>query len=165
MKSPARRFTLIMLAMSALFVGGPVLFNYLVDPYDRFGNNRLGIYIMAEREMKASEVERYTHNALLIGNSRIASIPVSQMKEFRFFNASVAAASAEEIYFFLEHHAAIAVILQATRQNGDLPGDIIQTHRLAAVMAAARERKQPAGDLLAAKRLVPNDALSIHRAG
>ena len=105
MKFPARRFTLVMLAMSMFFVGGPVLLNWLVDPYDRFGNNRYGIFIMAEREMKASEVLRYPHNALLIGNSRIASIPVAPFKDFRFFNASFAAASAEEIYWFLYHHA------------------------------------------------------------
>jgi hypothetical protein len=96
-----------MLASSALFVGGPVLLNYFVDPYDRFGNNTAGIYIMAEREMKGTEVERYPHNALLIGNSRIAEIPVSQLKMdgYRFFNGSFAAASAEEIYWFIHHHA------------------------------------------------------------
>src|SRR5207249_2787782 len=33
MKSPARRFTLIMLGLCALFVGVPVLLNYAVDPY------------------------------------------------------------------------------------------------------------------------------------
>ena len=105
MKSPARRFTLVMLAMSAFFLGGPVLLNYVVDPYDRFGNNRMGVYIMCEREMKATEVVRRPHNALLIGNSRIASIPAPELKGFHFFNAGFAAASAEEIYWFLQHHA------------------------------------------------------------
>ena len=105
MKSPARRFTLVMLAMSAFFVGGPVLLNYLVDPYDRYGNNTAGVFIMAERELKASEVARFPHNALLIGNSRIAGIPVAPLKGFRFFNGSFAAASAEELYWFIHHHA------------------------------------------------------------
>jgi hypothetical protein len=105
MKSPARRFTLVMLAMSAIFLGGPVLFNYLVDPYDRFGNNRMGVYIMAEREMKATEIERFPHTALLAGNSRIAFIPAADLKGFRFFNGAFGGASAEEVYWFLLHHA------------------------------------------------------------
>jgi hypothetical protein len=105
MKSPARRFTLVMLSMSAIFVGAPVLLNWLVDPYDRFGNNRLGVYIMAEREMKSAEIGRHPHDALLIGNSRIAEIPASRLEGFRFFNAAFAAANSEEIYWFLRRHA------------------------------------------------------------
>ncbi|MEI7820092.1 MAG: hypothetical protein WCK55_04175 [Verrucomicrobiota bacterium] len=105
MKSPARRFTLIMLAVSVLFVGLPVLLNYLVDPYDRFGNNTMGVFIMAERELKPSEVVRFPHNALMIGNSRIASIPAVKVNGFKFFNASFAAATPEEIYYFLERYA------------------------------------------------------------
>lgn len=105
MKSPARRFTLVMLAASALFVGAPVLLNYTVDPYDRFGNNRMGIYISAEREAKATEVARYPHNALLVGNSRIAMIPASRLNGFRFFNGAFAGATAEEAWWFIHHHA------------------------------------------------------------
>ena len=105
MKSPARRFTVVMLAMSAFFLGGPVLLNYVIDPYDRFGNNTMGVYIMCEREMKATEVVRRPHDALVIGNSRIACIPAPELKGFHFFNAAFAAASAEEIYWFLHHHA------------------------------------------------------------
>ena len=105
MKSPARRFTLVMLAASALFTGAPVLLNYAIDPYDRFGNNRMGIYISAEREMKATEVARQPHTALLVGNSRMASIPAARLNGFRFFNGAFSAASAEDVYWFLHHHA------------------------------------------------------------
>ncbi|MEO6786176.1 MAG: hypothetical protein ABI318_08585 [Chthoniobacteraceae bacterium] len=131
MKSPARRFTLVMLAMSVLFLGGPVLFNYLVDPYDRFGNNTMGVFIMAEREMKASEVTRYPHNALLIGNSRIAEIPVSELRGFRFFNAAFAAANAEELWWFLYHHArkqelVVLGIDMGTQDPPVLQGDIFR---------------------------------------
>jgi hypothetical protein len=105
MKSPARRFTLVMLSACALFVGGPVLLNYIVDPYDRFGNNRMGIYISAEREAKATEVERQEHTALLLGNSRIAAIPPSRLVGFRFFNGAFSAANAEDVYWFVQHHA------------------------------------------------------------
>ncbi len=105
MKSLARRFTLIMLAVSVLFVGLPVLLNYTVDPYDRLGNNRLGIYISAEREMKATEVARQPHTAIFVGNSRMAAIPASRLNGFRFFNGAFSAANAEDVYWFLHHHA------------------------------------------------------------
>jgi hypothetical protein len=105
MKSPARRFTLFMVTTSVLLVGAAVLLNYFVDPYDRFGNNRFGIHIFAEREVKAAAIQRFPHSALLLGNSRIAFIPSSPLKGFRFFNASFAAANPEEIYWFLHHHA------------------------------------------------------------
>lgn len=131
MKSPARRFTLVMLAMSAFFVGGPVLLNYLVDPYDRYGNNTMGVFITAERELKASEVGRYPHNALLIGNSRIAGIPVAPLKGLRFFNGSFSAASAEELYWFIHHHAnrqdiVVLGIDMGTQDPPTLQGDIFR---------------------------------------
>ena len=81
------------------------LLNLVVDPYNRFGLNRLGVYISAERECKATEVRRFPHNALLIGNSRIAMIPVKDLNGFRFFNAALGGATAEEVYYFLEHFA------------------------------------------------------------
>ena len=131
MKSPARRFTVVMLAMSMFFVGGPVLLNYLVDPYDRFGNNHMGVYIMCEREMKNTEVARRPHDALLIGNSRIASIPASELNGFRFFNAAFAAATPEEIYWFLLHHAdkqqlVVLGIDLGTKDPPVLQGDIFR---------------------------------------
>jgi len=105
MQRPARRFVFVMLALSALLVGGPALLNYLVDPYDRFGNNRMGLYISAEREAKSTEVGRYPHNALLVGNSRMAMIPPDGLKGFRFFNGAFAGATPEEVYWFVHHFA------------------------------------------------------------
>ena len=105
MKSPARRFTLVMLAMSLLLVGGAVLLNCLIDPYNRFGNNRLGVYISAEREAKSTEVRRYPHNALIVGNSRMAMISPGALKGFRFFNGAFAGGTAEEVHWFVHHHA------------------------------------------------------------
>ncbi len=138
MKSPARHFTLIMLAVSVLFVGLPVLLNYLVDPYDRFGNNTMGVFIMAERELKPSEVVRFPHNALMIGNSRIASIPAVKVNGFKFFNASFAAATPEEIYYFLEHYAhkeelVVIGIDMCARDPGVLKGDIFRPGDFASV--------------------------------
>ena len=127
-----------MLAMSACFVGAPVLLNYLVDPYDRFGNNTTGIFIMAEREMKNTEVERWPHDALLLGNSRIANIPVAPLAGFRFFNGAFPAASAEELYWFIHHHAhrqkvIIIGIDMGTQDPPVLQGDIFRRDDWAAV--------------------------------
>ncbi len=105
MKSPARRFTLLMLAMTLIFVGAVALLNWRVDPYERFGNNHLGIYVTADREVKAAEVTRYPHNALYVGNSRMHVIQASQLKGFQFFNGGFAAATLEEMYWYIHRYA------------------------------------------------------------
>jgi hypothetical protein len=105
MDAPARRFVLLALGIAGALVGVVGLFNYFVDPYDLFGHNRLGVYITAEREFKATEVQRYPHNALLVGNSRMAMIPVKGLDHFQFFNAALGGATAEEVYYFLYHFA------------------------------------------------------------
>jgi hypothetical protein len=105
MKSPARRFVIVVLGLCTLLVGGTALLNYVVDPYDRYGNNRLGVYISAERETKATEVRRYPHNALLVGNSRMAMIPPKELKGFRFFNGAFAGATPEEVFWYVHHFA------------------------------------------------------------
>lgn len=131
MKSPARRFVWVMLAIAALIVGAPVLLNYVVDPYDRFGNNRMGVYISAEREAKATEVGRYPHNALFVGNSRMAMIPAAELKGFRFFNGAFAGATAEEMWWFVRHfaHKQELVVLGidlGMKDPAPLKGDIFQ---------------------------------------
>jgi hypothetical protein len=105
MTPAARRFVLLALGLTGVLAGGLVLLNFLVDPYDLFGMNRLGVYISADREFKATEVRRYPHNALLVGNSRMGVVPVNQLEGFRFFNGAVAGASTEETYYFLYHFA------------------------------------------------------------
>ncbi len=105
MESSARRFAILSLGIAAAVVGVIGLFNYIVDPYDLYGNNRLGVYITAEREFKSSEVNRYPHNALLVGNSRMAMIPVKDLKDFRFFNGGFGGGTSEEAYYFLYHYA------------------------------------------------------------
>jgi hypothetical protein len=101
----ARRFVLLALGLTGLLAGGLVLLNYLVDPYDLFGLNRLGVYISADREYKATEVRRYPHNALVVGNSRMGVVPADRLEGFRFFNGAVAGGSTEETFYFLSHFA------------------------------------------------------------
>jgi hypothetical protein len=129
MDTSARRFVIIALGLSGVLVATIGLFNYLVDPYGIFGQNRLGIYITAEREYKAAEVKRYPHNALLVGNSRMAMIPVQGLNGFQFFNAGLGGGNAEEAYYFLYHfaHDQKLVILGVELGQGDpvpLHGDI-----------------------------------------
>ncbi len=129
MNPGARRFVLLTLGLAWLLAGGLGLFNYLVDPYNRFGHNRLGVYISAERESKATEVRRYPHNALLLGNSRLAMIPAARLEGFRFFNGAFGGASAEELYYFAYHFARKQdlVVLGIDLGAGDPPalkGDI-----------------------------------------
>ena len=104
MNPRARRYVLLTLGLTGALAGGLGLLNYWVDPYNRFGHNRLGVYISAERESKSTEVRRYPHNALLLGNSRMAMIPVAQLNSFRFFNGALGGATAEETYYFVYHY-------------------------------------------------------------
>jgi hypothetical protein len=129
MNSDARRYVLLTLGLAGALAGSLGLLNFWVDPYNRFGNNRLGVYISAERESKAIEVRRYPHNALLLGNSRIVMIPAAQLNGFRFFNGAFGGATAEEIYYFAYHYAAKQdlVVLGVDLGEGDptfLKGDI-----------------------------------------
>jgi hypothetical protein len=105
MKPAARQFVLLTLAIAGAIGAGVGLLNYLVDPYNRFGRNRMGVYISAERESKTTDVRRYPHNALLLGNSRMAIIPVERLNGFRFFNAAFGGGTAAEAYYFLDHYA------------------------------------------------------------
>jgi len=103
--------------------------NYWVDPYNRFGNNRLGVFISAEREAKPVLLQRYPHDALIIGDSKAAMIPASHVNGFRFFNASFAGATLEEEYYCIEHFARNLklVVLEADYLQVDPPtnkGDI-----------------------------------------
>lgn len=118
-----------MLAMGIVSVLGLALMNFLVDPYDRFGNNRLGVYVMAEREVKADWVRSFPHDALYVGNSRMQVIQASTLNGFRFFNGAFAAANPEQMYWFIHHfaHGQKLVVLGMDLGVGDpgtLEGDI-----------------------------------------
>jgi hypothetical protein len=101
----ARRFVLLALGLALGLTGGVALLNLIIDPFNRYGLNHLGVYISAERECKSTYVTRFPHDALLVGNSREIRIPPAQLKGFRFFNGAFSGATPEEIYFFLQHFA------------------------------------------------------------
>jgi hypothetical protein len=101
----ARRFVLLALGLALGLTGGVALLNLIIDPFNRYGLNHLGVYISAERECKSTYVTRFPHDALLVGNSREIRIPPAQLKGFQFFNGAFSGATPEEIYFFLQHFA------------------------------------------------------------
>jgi hypothetical protein len=134
-----RRFVILALGIAGVLVATIGLFNYFVDPYDLYGHNRLGIYISAEREFKASQVKRYPHDALLMGNSRMAMIPVRGLQDFKFFNAGFGGGTAEEAYYFLYHfaHQQKLVILGVELAQADPiapQGDIFAPRTLTSVL-------------------------------
>jgi hypothetical protein len=95
-----RRFAWIVAGILVLTVS----INLFVDPWDRFGLNRLGVYISASREFKLTEAKRFPHDALLLGNSRAAMLPVASLAGGRFFNAAFEGANLAEIRLFLERN-------------------------------------------------------------
>jgi hypothetical protein len=103
--------------------------NFWVDPYGHFGNNRLGVFISAEREAKPVLLQRFPHDALIVGDSKAAMIPTGRLEGFHFFNVAFAGASLEEEYYCIEHFATNQklVVLEADYLQGDAPvsqGDI-----------------------------------------
>lgn len=139
MNNSPRRFVLLALGIAGSLVFIIGLFNYLVDPYGLFGFNRSAIYISAEREFKSSEVQRFPHDALLVGNSRMGMIPVADLNGFKFFNAALGSGTAEEMYYFLKHfaHKQKLVILGVDLGQGDpdsLKGDIFAPSTLTATL-------------------------------
>jgi hypothetical protein len=105
MSRTARHYVLLTLGLAGGLIGGLALLNFIIDPYNRYGLNRLGVYISAERECKSTYVTRYPHDGLLMGNSRENRTQPDRLEGFRFFNAAFSGATAEETYFFLQHFA------------------------------------------------------------
>jgi len=102
MKS-ARSFSIVTLSVALGVLGAIALLNYWVDPYNQYGNNRLGVYVTSDRESKATDVKRFKHNAILLGNSREGMIPPRKLDGFTFFNGAFGGGTAEEVYYFIQH--------------------------------------------------------------
>jgi len=102
MKS-ARAFSLVTIFVTLGILGAFALLNYWIDPRNQYGNNRLGVYVTSDRESKATDVKRFKHNAILLGNSREGMIPPRKLDGFCFFNGAFGGGTAEEVYYFIEH--------------------------------------------------------------
>lgn len=98
----------VAIAISALLTLGAILgVNYIVDPYDRFGNNRIGHYLEDDRAAKVKQVRLYPHDSLLLGSSKVGFIdPTAISSTRRFYNAAFLGVMPEELLNFLRHHGA-----------------------------------------------------------
>ena len=106
------------LGSTAAILGLVGLFNWLVDPYMVFGNNRLGgIYISGEREMKLYLVRNSPHQALLIGSSKMAHTDPDSIRGYRFLNVSFSNAQPEEIISYLKNFAGKEKSITACEKN------------------------------------------------
>lgn len=74
--------------------------NAWVDPFDRLGNNTIGIYADAEREAKSAWLSRGHFQGVLLGSSKVTYIDPSSLASAGFFNAAFALAMPEEILAF-----------------------------------------------------------------
>ncbi len=126
----SRKFLRRFGALALGLVASVVLVNLAVDPWDRFGLNRLGVFISAAREFKLTEASRFPHDTLLLGNSRMAQIPASSLDGGKFFNAAFEGATLEEIRQFLERrlHGQRRVVLDLDNyllgaESNRVPGD------------------------------------------
>lgn len=102
MPAPSR-FSKILLGVCGLLCGVLALLNYRVDPYNQYGTNTLGTYTTHDRQSKATDVQRFEHDAIILGNSREGMIPPRALDGFRFFNAAFGGGTAEEIFYFIQH--------------------------------------------------------------
>lgn len=100
MRKTTSRYILAFFATMLSIVASVGLLNFLVDPYDLLGRNRLGVYVAADRESRPAVVNRFSHDAALMGTSKAAMVDTSQLKGFKFLSATFGGATVEELYFF-----------------------------------------------------------------
>ena len=88
--------TSLIVAVSLLFSVATI--NYMIDPYNRMGNNRIGLFHSLDRDIK-NQIVFFNHDAILIGSSKTGRINPDELHFFTFYNASFDAATPEEIFF------------------------------------------------------------------
>jgi len=94
--------TSLIIAVSLLFSVATI--NYMVDPYNRMENNKIGLFHSLDRDIK-NQIIFFNHDAILTGSSKTGRINPDELHFFTFYNASFDAAAPEEIYFYLEKYA------------------------------------------------------------
>ena len=76
--------------------------NLAIDPFNRFGMNKLGVLSSNERVSKKAQLRLVSHDALLMGSSMVAYIDPAPLPCHVFYNAAFASALPEEILNFLQ---------------------------------------------------------------
>lgn len=97
-----KKYTQIILAVLLPIICTLVLFNFIIDPFNKFGNNRLGVYTWADREHKPTELrlKRSNYSTYLLGNSKIGMIDTRSLEGF--YNAGLGGATVRELCDFVE---------------------------------------------------------------
>lgn len=78
--------------------------NYMIDPYGKMGNNRIGLFHSLDREIK-NQIVFFDHDAILIGSSKTGFVNPDDLHFYSFYNASFDAAMPEEIFFYIKKYA------------------------------------------------------------
>ncbi|MDY6904697.1 MAG: hypothetical protein SWH61_08420 [Thermodesulfobacteriota bacterium] len=76
-------------------------FNYIIDPYNLLGNNRMGVFFWNERQIKTA-ILTYDHEAVLMGSSKTGYMDTDGLNCYKFYNASLRGGVPEEMYFYLK---------------------------------------------------------------
>jgi hypothetical protein len=100
---PFRIYLAIFMLITFAYFMSAVITNWLVDPFDEFGRNKIGLYFSTERQA-VNGIVNSDHDAILLGSSRVAAIPSEKADCYKFYNAAFANASTEEEYFFLKKY-------------------------------------------------------------
>ena len=95
---PARRYVLVVATLAGGFMALVAALNFWVDPNGYFSCNTLGYYVVMEHPFKLHGLQRHTHDAVLLGDSKAAMAGTSQLRQpFVFFNGGVGGAMIEDI--------------------------------------------------------------------
>jgi len=79
-----------------------VIFNAVVDPFGVTGLNRVGVYVVREREYKMTRIHHTPHNAVLLSHSRLSAQDPRLLEGWKFFNLAVGGGKLEELSAMLK---------------------------------------------------------------
>ena len=75
------KLSLIITAMLLLLTA---ITNYMIDPYNKMGNNKIGLYFSLDREIK-NQIAFFNHDAILIGSSKTGRINPDDINFYKFY--------------------------------------------------------------------------------
>lgn len=159
MSAPSRFSTILLIVCSLLCLALSFL-NYRVDPYNQYGKNTLGTYTTHDRQSKATDIQRFEHEAVILGNSREGMIPPRELRGYRFFNAAFGGGTAEEIFYFIEHFVKSEKLVLLGIDYGQ--GDPLQ---LKGDLYASKPLSYYIGDLLSLKTTEDSFKTITHKLG
>ena len=86
---------------AVLLLVGVISLNWIVDPFGRFGLNRVGLFFGSEREAAYGMVPHAEYDGIILGSSKATEIQPSDLLGTRLLNTAWSAALPEEMLYFL----------------------------------------------------------------